>query len=561
MLVSLAIRDVVLIDKLELSFGQGLSVLTGETGAGKSILLDALGLALGARADSALVRPGAVGAQASVTAEFALPSGHPALSLLAGQDIASPEPGEPLILRRTVAADGRSRAYVNDQPVGVALLRALGDALVEIESQFASQGLADTATQRDALDAFGGHGALRGEVADAYKTWRAAIAAHQAAAAALAKSRAEEEFLRHAAAELDALDPKPGEEQDLAARRQLMMAGERLLEALDNARRTLTEGKGADARLAEASRILARTSEKAQGRFDAAIAALDRAADAAAEAIAAVDRAGEAIEADPNALSSAEERLFALRAAARKHKTDPDSLAKLRDEFAARLALLDDAGGAVAKRAAEADAARRAYIAASTSLSDARAKAAAKLDAAVMRELPALKLEKAGFHTALARAPESDWAEHGSDTVAFEVATNPGMPPGPLGKIASGGELARFMLALKVALSHTGTAATLVFDEVDSGVGGATAAAVGDRLARLARKLQVLVVTHSPQVAACAQQHLRVVKKTRAGAAMTAVETLDEPARREEIARMLAGAKVTEAARAAAASLIARERP
>jgi DNA repair protein RecN (Recombination protein N) len=302
-------------------------------------------------------------------------------------------------------------------------------------------------------------------------------------------------------------------------------------------------------------------SDKAQGRFDAAVVALDGAADVAAEAIAAVERAGEAIEIDPNALAKAEERLFALRAAARKYKTDADALAKLRDEFAARLALLDDAGGLVAKRAAAAEAARRAYLAAAEALSAARAKAAGKLDAAVMRELPALKLEKARFRTALARAAETDWAGHGIDTVAFEVATNPGMPPGPMGRIASGGELARFMLALKVALSHTGAASTLVFDEVDSGVGGATAAAVGDRLARLSRKLQVLVVTHSPQVAACAQQHLRVVKRTRAGIAATAVEMLDEPARREEIARMLAGAKVTEAARAAADSLMARERP
>ena len=318
MLVSLAIRDFVLIDKLELSFGPGLSVLTGETGAGKSILLDALGLALGARADSALVRPGAA-AQASVAAEFAVATGHPVLALLSAQDIAAPEPGEPLILRRTLAADGRSRAYVNDQPVGAALLRTLGDALVEIESQFAAQGLADAATQRDALDTFGGLAEARGAVATAYRTWRAAVSAHAAAAAEAARSRAEEEFLRHAAAELGELDPKPGEEQDLASRRQLMMAGERLLEALDNARQTLTEGKGADSRLAEASRILARMSDKAQGRFDAAVAALDGAADVAAEAIAAVERAGEAIEIDPNAFAKAEERLFALRAAARKY--------------------------------------------------------------------------------------------------------------------------------------------------------------------------------------------------------------------------------------------------
>jgi DNA repair protein RecN (Recombination protein N) len=560
MLVSLAIRDFVLIDKLELSFGPGLSVLTGETGAGKSILLDALGLALGARADSALVRPGAT-TQASVAAEFTVAPNHPVLALLAEQDIAPPEPGEPLILRRTLAADGRSRAYVNDQPVGVTLLRTLGDALVEIESQFAAQGLADVATQRDALDAFGALADARSAVAGTYRAWRAAVSAYEAASAEAARSRTEEEFLRHAAAELGELDPQPGEEQDLASRRQLMMAGERLLEALDNARHALTEGKGADSRLAEASRILARMSDKAQGRFDAAIAALDSAADVAAEAIAAVERAGEAIDLDPNALSKAEERLFALRAAARKYKTDADALAKLRDEFAARLALLDDAGGLVAKRAAEADAARRAYIVAAEALSAARTKAAGKLDAAVMRELPALKLEKARFRTALARAAETGWAEHGIDTVAFEVATNPGMPPGPMGRIASGGELARFMLALKVALSHTGAASTLVFDEVDSGVGGATAAAVGERLVRLARKLQILVVTHSPQVAACAKQHLRVVKKTRAGAASTAVELLDDPARREEIARMLAGAKVTEAARAAADSLMARERP
>ena len=348
MLVSLAIRDVVLIDKLELSFGPGLSVLTGETGAGKSILLDALGLALGARADSALVRPGAPGAQASVAAEFAVNPGHPVLALLAAQDIAPPEPGEPLILRRTLAADGRSRAYVNDQPVGVALLRALGDALVEIESQFASQGLADAATQRDALDASGGLAPERDRVVAAYRAWRAADEAHRKALAELARSQAEEEFLRHAAAELDQLAPQPGEEQELAARRQLMMAGERLAEALSAAQTALTEGKAVDARLAEANRILVRAADKAQGRFDPAIAALERATDAAAEAMAAVEHAGNAINPDANALDAAEERLFALRALARKHRVDVDSLSRLRDEFKSRLALLDDAGGLVA---------------------------------------------------------------------------------------------------------------------------------------------------------------------------------------------------------------------
>jgi DNA repair protein RecN (Recombination protein N) len=559
MLASLAIRDVVLIDKLELTFGSGLSVLTGETGAGKSILLDALGLALGARADAALVRPGA--AQASVTAEFAVTRRHPALALLAGQDIAPPEDGEPLILRRTVSPDGRSRAYVNDQPVGVALLRALGDALVEIESQFASQGLADAATQRDALDAFGGLADRRARLATAYRAWRAAVAAHEAAAAELARSRAEEEFLRHAAAELDAINPEPGEELELAARRQLMMASERLAEALTAAQATLSEGKAVDVRLADAGRILARAADKAQGRFDPAIAALERAVDAVAEALTALERAGNAINPDGGALEQAEERLFALRALARKHRTDVDSLSRLRDEFKAKLALLDNAGDLLAKRATEADAARRAYMEAAEALSVARAEAAARLDAAVMKELPALRLEKARFRTVLVRAPEDEWAEHGIDRIAFAAQTNPGMPEGAIAKIASGGELARFMLALKVALSHTGAAATLVFDEVDSGVGGATAAAVGDRLARLARKLQVLVITHSPQVAACAQQHLRVVKRTRGGAAMTAVEALDDAARREEIARMLAGAKVTEAARAAAERLMARERP
>ena len=565
MLVSLAIRDIVLIDNIELAFGSGLCVMTGETGAGKSILLDSLGLALGARADASLVRGGDGGGPAVITAAFALDAASPVPELLVTQGLAPPGPGENLILRRVLNADGRSRAFINDQPVSVSLLRRIGESLVEIEGQFASHGLMAPATHRAALDSHGGLDDMRHEVARCHQALGRAEAAVEAAEEALAKARAEESYLRHVAAELAALDPRPGEEDELAGARAMLMHGEKLAEAMAAALTDIGGGGGggdggAEARLGAARRVLAREAEKTGGRFDPIIEALDRAEDAAAEAHALLQAASHELDADPRRLETVEERLFALRAAARKHDVAADALAPLRDKMEADLARLDESTGTVDRLNTTRDQARAAYLEAADTLSRHRATAAKALDAAVAAELPPLKLDKASFRTVIEALAESEWAAHGIDRVHFEVATNPGMPPGPLARIASGGELARFLLALKVVLQRANAVPTLVFDEVDTGVGGAAAAAVGERLARLGRDIQVMVVTHSPQVAAHGVQHLRI-KKSRGGAhgagVVTTVDELTATARREEIARMLAGKRITDEARAAADSLLA----
>ncbi len=551
MLSSLSIRDIVLIDRLEMEFAPGLSVLTGETGAGKSILLDAFGLALGGRADAALLRPGA--AQATVSAEFAIGTGHPARAILEEQ--ALPCDGT-IILRRQLGADGRSRAFVNDQPVGVGLLRRVGDALVEIEGQFEQQGLLDTATHRAMLDAFAGLADRAAEVRDAWRRWQACRAAHAAAAAALDRTRRDEEYLRHAVAELTAIEPHPGEESELAEARRLLMNREKLLDAARAAHGDLAGERGADSLLASAQRRLDRISDKAGDLTAPIIAALDRAAAELAEARDRLHRLVSDPELGPHRLAQIEERLFALRDLARKHGVTVDALADHAARLAAQLAALDDQTGRLAGLAQAETEARAAYSVAAETLSKARAKAARRLDAEVNAELPPLKLDKARFATRLDALPESDWGEQGRERVVFEVSTNPGMPPGPLARIASGGELSRFLLALKVVLAAADPVPTLVFDEVDSGVGGATAAAVGERLARLGRALQVLVVTHSPQVAARAQHHWRVEKAAAGKSVLTRVTPLDAKGRREEIARMLSGATITEEARAAAERLL-----
>jgi DNA repair protein RecN (Recombination protein N) len=549
MLIGLTIRDIVLVDRLELAPLPGLGALTGETGAGKSILLDALGLALGARADAALVRPGA--AQAAVAAEFAPAPRHPAWAILDEQGIAHEGT---IVLRRVLGADGRSRAFVNDQPVGVALLKQLGDSLVEIQGQFEQRGLLDVATHRALLDAFGGHGAQLEAAGAAWRRWRETAEAQRRAEAELAQARAEEDWLRHAVEELAALKPQEGEESALAEQRTLLAGREKLIEAATGAAGEIATAERA---LAGAARQLERAEARAPGLLGKALAAAERALVEAREAAAQLDAASRSVDLDPRALEKVEERLYALRGIARKHNVAVDRLAALAEQLAARLAALDSGGAAVARLRREAAAARQAYVAAADDLAARRLAAAAALDAAVARELPPLKLEKARFRTEVASLDEAEWGEAGRDRVRFEVATNPGTPPGPLNKIASGGELARFLLALKVVLAKDQRLPTLVFDEVDSGIGGAVAAAVGDRLQRLAKKVQVLVVTHSPQVAAKAAWHWRVAKESRAGATVTRVAALDDKARQEEIARMLAGTKVTEEARAAAASLMA----
>ncbi|HXQ52326.1 MAG TPA: DNA repair protein RecN [Stellaceae bacterium] len=557
MLLGLTIRDVVLIDRLDLSLRPGLCVLTGETGAGKSILLDALGLALGVRAESGLVRPGAE--QAVVSAEFALPPHHPVRALLAEAGIACE--GDTLVLRRIVNADGRSRALIDDQPASIGLLRQAGERLVEIEAQFAERGLLDPANHRAALDAYAGNGTALAALDAAWDAWRGRIKERDAATTALVAARADEDYLRHALAELDALAPDSGEEATLADQRALLMNRERLIEAIEASLHELRGDHGAERALNAAARQLARIGDKAMGRLDVAQSALERAAVETGEAIAGLEAETRALDGDAAGLDRIEERLFALRALARKHSVAVAALPELRAEMARRIATLDDGGErvkALERRVAEA---RDAYIAAAATVTRARRRAARALDAAVTKELPPLRLEKARFATMLTPLGEGEWGSHGAERVHFEVATNPGVPAGPLARIASGGELARFMLALKVVLAQSSAVPTLVFDEVDSGIGGAAAAAVGERLHRLAQTLQVLVVTHSPQVAARGAHHWRVTKREDKRGAATRVDALDDEARREEIARMLSGASVTAEARAAAASLIAGAMP
>ncbi|MFQ5783303.1 MAG: DNA repair protein RecN [Alphaproteobacteria bacterium] len=551
MLVSLHVRNLVLIDCLDLTLGPGLCALTGETGAGKSILLDALGLAIGARGDSGLARSN--DGPASVAAEFAPPAGHSVWRLLTDRGLAS---GDGLVLRRTIAVDGRSRAFVNDQPVGVALLREIGGLLIEVQGQADQRGLFAANSHRGFLDGFGGLDRLSSEVAAAHGRWRAATAALAAAEAELEAARRDEDYLRHTLDELEALAPDPGEEAELAARRTTLMQGEKLIEGLGAALAELGEGRGVEERLRAAQRHLAQTAGRAPGVLDPAIEALDRAAIETAEALAAVDLAGRDLAPDPARLEAIEQRLFALRAVARKHRVDVGSLAGLRDEFAATLAALDDRGEARARLSAEADAARAAFAAACERLSEARVRAGTALDRRITAELGPLKLANAVFRTRLERLAEDEWTAAGAERVRFEVATLPGAEPGPLARVASGGELSRLLLALRVVLARIGATPTLVFDEVDSGIGGATAAAVGERLARLGEEMQILVVTHSPQVAARAACHFRVIKEDVDGGVRVEVEELAPAARREEVARMLAGARVTDAARAAADSLM-----
>jgi DNA repair protein RecN (Recombination protein N) len=557
MLLGLTIRDVVLIDRLDLAFHAGLCVLTGETGAGKSILLDALGLALGMRAESGLVRHGAE--QAVVTAEFALPRRHPARHLLdeAGFSV----DGDTLVVRRAVGADGRSRAFIDDQPASVGLLKQLGDLLVEVQGQFAQRGLLDAGTHREALDAYGGYPAEGAALAAAWHAWRSLAEERAAAETALAKARADEDYLRHALAELDALEPQPGEETALAEQRSLLMNREKLMAALDAALDELAGERGGERALHAAARQLERLRDKAAGRLDAALAALERAAMETAEAVAQIEAAARGLGRDSATLEKVEERLFALRTLARKHSVALDALPALRSEIAQRVAALDHGGDSVTRLARREQEARQAYVAAAENVGQKRRQAAKALDAAVTKELAPLKLDKARFATVLTPLDESGWGEHGFERVHFEVATNPGQPPGPLAKIASGGELSRFMLALKVVLARTSPVPTLVFDEVDSGIGGAVAAAVGERLHRLGKELQVLVVTHSPQVAARGAHHWRVAKQQAQTRTLTRVHELSADERREEIARMLSGSAVTAEARAAAASLMDGARP
>ena len=549
MLVSLSIRNIVIIEKLDLSFDHGLCVLTGETGAGKSILLDSLGFALGNRADQRLLRPGAE--QASVTAAFDIATDHPARSLLTEQGI---EVEDLLLLRRVLGSDGRSRAFVNDQTASAGLLRQLADSLIEIQGQFDQRGLMDPATHRELLDAYGRlqpeARALRG----LWRAWQEALAAREAAARRFSEAQRDEAFLRHAVEELDALDPRPGEEAELGEKRNRLMHREKLVEGL-NAAQAEIDGK-AEPALGRALRALERIAPTAGAALTPALEALQRASAETEEVLAELNSFASDMELDADNLEAVEERYFALQDMARKHHREVDALPELREDLARRLAAIDGGEAELTRLAEVAATARRDYLAAAEKLSRQRAKTAAALDKAVMKELPPLKLERAVFHTALERLDEDHWSAQGLDRLAFEVATNPGSAPGPLGRIASGGELARFLLAIKVVLASVNPERSLVFDEVDSGVGGATAHAVGERLERLAKDRQILVITHSPQVAARGTHHWQVLKRSAGQQVATQVSQLSAGDRREEIARMLSGAEITEEARAAAERLI-----
>ena len=554
MLTSLSIRDIVLIERLDLELEAGLCVLTGETGAGKSILLDSLGLALGGRADRGLVRAGAK--QGSVSAAFQLERDAQAIeTLLEDHGI---EVNDPLLLRRTLNQDGRSRAFINDQPVGTALLKRLGEHLVEVHGQHDQQGLLDPVTQRSLVDAYGKLSGDLAKVKQAHRGWRDAVEACAALEEEVAKAADDVDYWRHVLSELDELVAEAGEEERLAEARARLMNREKIVHAIDEAMTALGGDGGLSARMGKAERSIERVVEAAGEVLEPAVAALDRLRVEFDEATAVLEQAGQALAEGDDDLESVEERLFALRAAARKHKLNVDDLPAFRDRTEARLARIDAGDEHLSAARAAVDAARKRLEDAAAKLTKGRQKAADALTKAVMKELPPLKLEKARFAIRLAPRPEDEIGENGAERVIFEVATNPGQKPGPLGKIASGGELARLMLALKVSLAMTEALPSLVFDEVDAGVGGATADAVGDRLERLGQFAQVLVVTHAPQVAARAGRHLRVQKGATRTGTNVAVRALTAEERREEIARMLAGAEITDAARAAAESLLAR---
>ena len=552
MLAQLSIRDIVLIERLDLAFEPGLSVLTGETGAGKSILLDSLSLALGGRGDGSLVRHGIERGQ--VTAVFDVPQGHAARLLL--RDNGIDDDGD-LIFRRQQSADGRTKAYVNDQPVSVQLMRQAGQLLVEIHGQHDDRALVDTDAHRLLLDAFGGLGEAAGDVGALYHQWKDAertLRRHREKVEAAAR---EADYLRSSVEELETLSPQDGEEDALAETRARMMKAERIAGDINEASEFLNGNTSPVPLIAALVRRLERKSHEAPGLLEETVELLDQALNQLSDAQMAVETALRKTEYDPKELERTEERLFALRAAARKYSVPVTGLPALAAQMIADLADLDAGEEKLVQLDARLSEARAAYEIAARSLSERRHHAAEALAAAVMAELPALKLERARFTVEIATDPDGG-AEEGIDTVEFHVQTNPGTRPGPIMKVASGGELSRFLLALKVALADRGSAPTLVFDEIDTGVGGAVADAIGQRLKRLSSTVQVLSVTHAPQVAARAATHLLISKGPVEGSetVATRVARMDDDARTEEIARMLAGASVTEEARAAAARLL-----
>lgn len=555
MLQSLSIRNVVLIDKLDLDFKSGLSVLTGETGAGKSILLDSLGLVLGNRAETSLIRQGED--KLSVTAQFSLQKQTPALrALLDEYEI---EADDELLIKRSLTRDGKGKIFINDQPAGAKLLKEIGKYLVEVHGQFDNQGLLNPANHLDVLDAYGAYKPLADRTAAAFAAYKKARAARQEAEKNIARAKEDEENLRHWVDELEKMNPRPDEEDELGKKRQEMMNAEKIIDSLNYAYGALTERADVQGAIRSAQSAMDKANTLVDGRYQTIIDMLDQALIDISETVNELEEVSHNVSLNQNELENIEERLYALRGLARKHNVAVSDLPQTLADFRNRLSTIElGEEGIAALRKAE-DTAKLDYVKAANELSSARQAAALQLDNKVMSELPPLKMEKARFVTVVEKMDESGWSEKGFNNVYFTVATNPNSPQGPLNKIASGGELARFMLALKVNLAQSSSVATMIFDEVDAGVGGATAQAVGERLARLARDVQVLVVTHSPQVAACGNNHFKVEKSTADNVTTTTVRELTKIEKSEEIARMLAGEVITDAARAAAKVLIGAE--
>lgn len=555
MLQSLSIRNVVLIDKLDLDFKSGLSVLTGETGAGKSILLDSLGLVLGNRAETSLIRQGED--KLSVTAQFSLQKQTPALrALLDEYEI---EADDELLIKRSLTRDGKGKIFINDQPAGAKLLKEIGKYLVEVHGQFDNQGLLNPANHLDVLDAYGAYKPLVERTAAAFAAYKKARAARQEAEKNIARAKEDEENLRHWVDELEKMNPRPDEEDELGKKRQEMMNAEKIIDSLNYAYGALTERADVQGAIRSAQSAMDKANTLVDGRYQTIIDMLDQALIDISETVNELEEVSHNVSLNQNELENIEERLYALRGLARKHNVAVSDLPQTLADFRNRLSTIElGEEGIAALRKAE-DTAKLDYVKAANELSSARQAAALQLDNKVMSELPPLKMEKARFVTVVEKMDESGWSEKGFNNVYFTVATNPNSPQGPLNKIASGGELARFMLALKVNLAQSSSVATMIFDEVDAGVGGATAQAVGERLARLARDVQVLVVTHSPQVAACGNNHFKVEKSTVGNVTTTTVRELTKIEKSEEIARMLAGEVITDAARAAAKVLIGAE--
>lgn len=551
MLVHLSITNIVLIERLSLDVSEGLTVMTGETGAGKSILLDALGLVLGSRANFDLIRAGTDKAQ--VTASFDLPDSHPVRAVLDEADI---DASEMIVFRRQLRSDGKSSAHINDQPVSLTLLRQCGDMLVEIQGQFEGRGLLDTDSHLGLIDRAAGHQEDIQTLTAAWSELKQARDARIQATEDLARAREEEDWLRDAVQQLDQLGAEPDEERRLEEERGMHAHAARIADALQQADGLLSGESGAGLQTARALSLMERQLDVAAGSLTPTIEALSRAAAELEEAEAQLRDAGRSLNGNPERLSEIEERLHSLRAQARKHQVTVNDLPELHQSLQNRLAAMDDQSGFLAALAEAETAAYNHYCSFATKVSDARAKSAALLDAAVMSELPPLKLEAAYFKTDLTRLDEAKWGALGWDKCRFEASTNPGMSTGPIDRIASGGELARFLLALKVALSGNEPPKTLIFDEVDSGVGGAVAAAVGARLSRLGEEMQTLVITHSPQVAGKGHVHLRIAKKQAESGIVSYTEPLMRDARVEEIARMISGDVVTSEARAAAINLL-----